>query len=250
MIRGLLNVLTKPSVRRDWRFLTLLKVGRWVMPGYRFQWPQFAWWQDPDFNAYLQRFGELRGMNSDRRWSLYELTKLVQNVPGDTAECGVLEGSSSYLICKALAGRRHFMFDSFEGLSTPGAQDGTFWSEHGLSADLAKARENLAEFPQASFHPGWIPERFRDVEDRDFCFVHIDVQLYRPTRDSLEFFYPRVNPAGIILCDDYGFVNCPGATRSFDEFLADKPERMVRLSCGSAFLVKGMKVAETALKLA
>ena len=247
MIRGLFKVLTDSSVRRNWRYLALLKVGKWLLPDYRFQWPQLAWWRDAAFNSYLERFGLLGGADSDRRWVIYQLTKLVQSLPGDTAECGVLQGSSSYLICRGLPGRAHCMFDSFEGLSTPSSTDGEHWSEKVLACDLETAKKNLSEFSNLSFHPGWIPERFKDVESRTFAFVHIDVQLYQPTRDSIEFFYPRMTRGGIIVCDDYGFAHCPGATRAIDEFLSDKPEKMISLSCGSAFLIKGLAVREVLL---
>jgi predicted O-methyltransferase YrrM len=70
--------------------------------------------------------------------------------------------------------------------------------------------------------------------------VHIDVDLYNPTKDSLEFFCPRLRPGGIIVCDDYGFSSCPGATAACNEFLADKPEKMIGLSDGGGFLFKGI----------
>lgn len=50
--------------------------------------------------------------------------------------------------------------------------------------------------------------------------MHVD--LYEPTKDSIEFFYDKLNVGGIFLCDDYGFTSCPGATKAIDEFLVDK----------------------------
>ena len=51
-----------------------------------------------------------------------------------------------------------------------------------------------------------IPTRFDEVADRSFCFVHVDVDLFEPTRESIAFFYPRMVPGGVMLFDDYGFV--------------------------------------------
>lgn len=225
------------------RFEILKRISAAVFPAYRFKWPQMAWWGDKDFNAYLERFGELRGMNTDRRWMLGQLLRLTVDVPGDTAECGVYLGASSYLICKfnsGLAGaeRQHFMFDSFEGLSAPDPEDGGYWRKGDLAVSLDKVAANLSGFSNTAFLKGWIPERFPEVADRRFSFVHIDVDLYEPTLESLRFFYPRMNPGGIILCDDYGFTTCPGATRAMDEYLRDKPEAAIALSCGGGFMVK------------
>ena len=85
-----------------------------------------------------------------------------------------------------------------------------------------------------------LAERFPEVAGRTFCFVHIDVDLHRPTLDSIAFFYPRMAPGGIILLDDYGFVSCPGVTEAIDAFMADKPEPIVNLASGGAFILKGV----------
>lgn len=65
-----------------------------------------------------------------------------------------------------------------------------------LRAAEAEALGRLAAFPFARLHAGVIPARFPEVADRRFSLVHVDVDLYRPTIDSLEFFYPRMVPGG------------------------------------------------------
>jgi O-methyltransferase len=231
------------------RFEMLRSVARLLLPNYRFKWPQMAWWEDAFFNLYLDRFGERAGMNTDRRWMVYQLMRLVSNVPGDTAECGVYRGAGSFLICRlSQAGsvpREHLIFDSFEGLSAPSESDGTHWMAGDMACGLEEVQRNLAEFPNTRYFQGWIPSRFAEVADRRFAFVHIDVDLHRPTLDSIEFFYPRMSPGGVILCDDYGFTSCPGVTRACDEYLADKPERMIALCSGGGFLLKGTRTAPT-----
>jgi O-methyltransferase len=231
------------------RFEALRSVGRIVLPEYRFRWPQIAWWHNADFNAYLQRFKEIDGMNTDHRWMLGQLMRLTEDVPGDTAECGVFEGAGSYLICTlnrmvSQQHRIHHVFDSFEGLSSPEPVDGSHWTKGDLACGEEVVSENLREFAGAVvLHKGWIPERFPDIQERRFSFVHIDVDLYQPTLDSVRFFYPRMNAGGVIVCDDYGFTSCPGATQAIDAYLADKPEKMLSLSCGAGFLIKGCPTA-------
>ncbi len=132
------------------------------------------------------------------------------------------------------------MFDSYSGLSTPGSTDGTHWTEGDLSCGVDQVRNNMAGLEHYSILQGWIPERFNEVEGHSFSFVHMDVDLYQPTFDSIAFFYSRMNKGGIIACDDYGLTSCPGATKAIDEFLADKPEKMVQNSCGGGFMVKGI----------
>jgi hypothetical protein len=240
-IRGVGDLL-RGKLEARFRLLTI--IGRVLVPEYRFQWPFLDWFHDDDFTAFLDRFGVSHDCNDGRRWMLGQLLRLTAAVPGDTAECGVYRGSDSYRICDFNASlpdanRTHFMFDSFQGLSAPTAVDGTHWKQGDLSSPLAVAERALAEFPHKLFLPGWIPDRFAEVQDRSFAFVQVDVDLYEPTRDSIAFFYPRLSTGGIFLCDDYGFDSCPGATLAVDEFLRNKPEKAITLSDGAAFFIKG-----------
>ncbi|MDR3347584.1 MAG: hypothetical protein LBN32_03120, partial [Helicobacteraceae bacterium] len=72
-----------------------------VFPNYRLTWADWDWWKDKDFNGYLNRFDELNGLNTHRKWTLKQLLRLTASIDGDTAECGVLKGASSFLICEA-----------------------------------------------------------------------------------------------------------------------------------------------------
>jgi O-methyltransferase len=142
--------------------------------------------------------------------------------------------------------RWHHVFDSFEGLSAPDESDGDHWEQGDLSIAMEQVGENMGAFDRYTLYQGWIPSRFPEVQDKRFAFLHIDVDLYQPTFDAIEFFYPRLSEGGVILCDDYGSSLCPGATRAIDEYLSDKPEKMLYITGGSGFMIKGQ---ETALQL-
>mgnify|MGYP000964856061 CR=1 FL=1 len=233
---------SEPRARYEARFSLLTELAtRWGFALYTFN---LAWLEDPEF---LRVWGNFPGRDvrvHDRKFILYSLAKSVASIDGATAECGVLTGGSSYLMCAAL-GREHHVFDSFEGLSEPDENDRpgdarTFeWRKHDLARPLELVQKNLARFSNVHYHKGWIPERFHEVAHLRFAFVHVDVDLHQPTKDSLEFFYERMVPGGILLCDDYGSTACPGAKRAFDELVADQPERsVVHLTTGQGFIVK------------
>jgi len=232
------------------RFRILRFFGRMLMPEYRFKWPQMQWWKEEWFTDFLKAFEEEDRPNTDRKWMLVQLLRMLESVPGDTAECGVYLGASSYLMAlmnketKAFQ-RTHHLFDSFEGLSEPSDKDGVHWSKGDLSIGEEVVRKKLSKFSELKFHKGWIPEKFNEVKDLKFAFVHIDVDLYQPTLDSIAFFYERMSAGGIILCDDYGFTSCPGATKACDEFLEGKPEQMIALSCGGGFIIKGVETSNS-----
>ncbi|MAT50406.1 MAG: macrocin O-methyltransferase [Porticoccaceae bacterium] len=234
-----------PNDSRRLQSLMILK--NYVIPEYRLVWPQMDWWHHAKFNHFLEKFGELPdGMNTQRRWMLVQLLRLTAGVPGDTAECGVYKGAGSWLICdfKKSNGIKgtHFLFDSFAGLSRPSSADGGFWAEGDLRVTEDEVVKNLGQFRDlVDVKKGWIPDRFKEVAENRFSFVHVDVDLEEPTRHSLEFFYERLNEGGVFVCDDYGFTTCPGVTRAINDFLSDKPESMIQLDSGGGFFIKGKK---------
>ncbi len=237
------------GLRRDERlgFLTLARLARRLVPGYKLTWPELAWFRSLALMSVLEKYGEMEGFNAHRRLALQQLLRLVSGVPGDTAECGVYQGCGSEIILQAnqsaLTRRKHFIFDSFEGVSAPAVQDGSFWKKNDLSAPEQVVQGNLAGFDGVTLLKGWIPERFVEVQAHRFAFVHVDVDLYQPTRDSIAFFYEKLNPGAIFVCDDYGFLTCPGATQAIDEFLSSKQEKMVKLPGGGGFFIKGCATA-------
>jgi len=217
-----------------------------------------VWPGDDEYLAVWCGFKETTGVIRDKDYQLFQLARMVRDLPGDTVECGVFRGKGSYLICAANRGKldyEHHAFDSFEGLSEPVEQDRGYvvrpdlmmvegvervhrYQASDLSVGLDLVKKNLEPFHFVRYYKGWIPERFDEVADRRFAFVHIDVDLYQPTRDSLAFFYERVVPGGVILCDDYGWVDTPGAKKACDEFFEDKPEGVAHLTTAQGLVIK------------
>ncbi len=69
----------------------------------------------------------------------------------------------------------------------------------------------IGEFSFVRAYKGWVLDRFNDVADKRFSFVHIDLDLYKPIAETLDFFTPRMLENGIIELDDYGSSEFPGA---------------------------------------
>lgn len=216
---------------------------------------QVTWWLDRSWVEPYRRFltgdavfGRDDTRILDRRFFEIQTALSVADFPGSTAECGVRRGTGSALICQALRetyqnSDRHFAFDSFEGLPEPDESDRMKngqqkWKKGKLRTELEVARDLLAEFAFCQVVKGWIPDSLAVAAEHRFRYVHIDVDLHRPTWDSLVFFYPRMVAGGVLLLDDHGFANCPGARKAAEEFFADKPERIVEVPTGQALVVK------------
>lgn len=212
---------------------------------------------DSDFNRLYNLAQEKTQMtvtdNLLRRQRHYVLNYLIQRVNvhlGNIVECGCWRGLSAYQIATSLKNARFlnkfYLFDSFEGLSEFQQYDIPGWGikdtekrRKQFACPLDTVKDNLKEFDFIDYKKGWIPARFHEVSDEKFVFVHIDVDLYQPIKDSLEFFYDRTLRNGIIVFDDYGYVQFPGAKKAIDEFISKYKETFfLPLPSGQAFLIK------------
>jgi hypothetical protein len=200
---------------------------------------------DTDFLADYELFDRSNYRSFDRKFPMKELLKLALPLSGDLAECGVFRGASAFLLTKGMTAgapdKRLHLFDAFAGLSEPKIDiDGTYWRPGDLACSLSEVALNLRQHENLIvFHPGWIPEKFSEVSERTFCFVHIDVGLFEPTQEALSFFGPRMAPGSLIVCDDYGFRRCPGARRAMDEYAAASGQTIVHLPTGQGFIASG-----------
>lgn len=217
------------------------------MNGFRLYNKNLTWMHDAEYMNIWSSFPYSTDSIHERKFNLYYIARSIRNIPGDIAECGVFHGGSSHLMLAANAGtdKHLYGFDSFEGLSEPKMEDlqskkRTFkWKKHDMRFDMSHTELNLCQHKgKFTLLKGWIPERFKEVESKQFSLVHIDVDLYEPTLASLNFFYPRMSPCGIIVCDDYGSESCPGACKAMDDFFADKSEgEVIHLTTGQGVVI-------------
>lgn len=177
------------------------------------------------------------------------------NLPGLRAECGVCTGLSSLIMCEfaraqdtSFDGAGMHLIDSFAGLSEPVAQDAVVGVPEsmlpdsikagGFSMPIEHARRVFAEFPGLSIHQGWIPDVFDKLPESVWAFVHLDVDLYEPTRASLEYFCPRLVPGGVLICDDYSSPLFPGAACAWNEYCGQHGIQFVALPTGQSVILK------------
>ena len=220
------------------------KVFKVVLPS---TWYELDWLRDHPWKMY-KHFDEPHHFNALRRQNLVEAAKQVvsSGIPGDIIEFGVFKGFSAYLMMISKdSHQRYFGVDTFQGLSLPALLDGSHWNSGDLAASVEIVEKKLHKFQDRVFLlKGEIPKVFESpIFDRVvFSFAHIDVDLYEPTKDSLEFVWPKLSSGGVIVCDDYGFSTCPGATLAVDQFLQNNSSAIcVIFSTGGIWIRKNEK---------
>jgi len=165
----------------------------------------------------------------------YELYKKIVGLPGHMIECGVYKGASFVRfatfreILENPYSRKIIGFDAFGGFPR-GDEDATNTAFiHRFSAEGGDGISRESFF-QVLSHKGFenvelvegdicstVPQYVTEHPELKVALLHIDVDVYRPTRVILDQLFDRVVRGGLLLLDDYGTV--PGETQAVDEFL-------------------------------
>ena len=222
-------------------------------------------YQSQFLNLYVKSLVEAGDQNSDniykilRHLNLYSYIENIidKNIEGDFAECGCFNGNSLFATRKLLdfkgSSKSIHVFDSFEGGLSEFLEKDLMGSSIQSLAEAEKVKnqfsssfkvvsEKIKNYDNIFLNKGWIPEVFKSQKERKYSFVHIDVDLYQPTLDSYKYFFQRLNLGGIIVCDDYGYNQFPGATRAVDEFISslnkDSYSYFIKHSFGTSVIIK------------
>lgn len=158
-----------------------------------------------------------------------KLLRQSLTLEGDLAEFGVYKGNSACIIADEIktTTRTLWLFDSFEGLPALTNLDNLaahFKGEFGdTSVELINKRINpIKGLANIRIIQGFFENTICEIENRKFCFVHLDCDLYESYKFVLEYIKPRMSKGGIIVLDDYRDEhNCPGAKKAVDEFLVN-----------------------------
>lgn len=154
-------------------------------------------------------------------------------IQGDVAEAGVYMGNFSKALHLLFPDRTLYLYDTYEGFlesdieidvkkgytSQCRIDQGTFKSES-LSSDnqIERIKKKLGDTENVIFRKGNFPESIGSERNHKFAFVSLDMDLYRPMKDGLFFFWPRMSQGGMIFLHDYNAVEHSfGVKQAVDE---------------------------------
>jgi O-methyltransferase len=180
----------------------------------------------------------------DKVRTVMDLVLKSEGVAGVIGELGVFRGGGTLLIAemlKALSSQRViFGIDSFEGLPEETEYDVMHTGSVHYQKGMFKSESNyqytadvMALF-QVSEYVRLVKGYFEDVlpafvsTGGKYSLIIVDPDQYKGTLDALDAFYDRVTPGGYILFDDYYSAAAIGVAKAAEEYLAEKPEAVVR----------------------
>ena len=199
----------------------------------------------------------------DRRASLVAaIDHLVKHrIAGDIVECGVWRGGSMMLAAQALmargdSSRELWLYDTFEGMSEPTAEDKSVHGET-AAARLARTTKGEGVWCEASLDDvqanlwsiGYPRERIHFVKGKvedtipatlpgRTALLRLDTDWYESTRHELAHLYPLLVRHGVLVIDDYGYWQ--GARQAVDEYFgaAAEPVFLHRIDNTARLVVK------------
>ena len=165
---------------------------------------------------------------------IYAFSKNQSHLDGDYAEVGVFKGATAKAICEAKGDKDLYLFDTFEGL--PGKDSIDLKFKAGMyKSNFEIVKQKLQQYDNVHIYKGYFPSSGKPIKNNRFAFVHLDVDIYQSTKESIEFFYPRMVDGGIIISHDY---HAQGVKKAFNEFFQDKPEEIVELPMSQCMITK------------
>jgi len=203
------------------------------------------WLSDREFSNLYNKIEKYTLLGKIKSYVLWELVKETNGLRGSMLEVGVWKGGSGALIGKqaehGVDSGFLYLCDTFTGVVKTGEKD-TFYKggEHAdTTIEIVEKLFNSLKIKNMKILKGIFPdETGHMINDTEFKFCHIDVDVYQSTKDIFEWIWPRMVVGGIILIDDYGFYNCDGVTKFVNEEKM-KPDRIVVNNwAGQAIIIK------------
>lgn len=183
------------------------------------------------------------GGSMHEAYNLFTLAKNCSKLDGDMAEVGVGNGGMATVICEAKGDKELFLFDSFGGFQEITDEELKHMREEcnqdiGTHAvDYFKLCDYFSDnYSDVHLIQGWFPKSAKKYENKRFCFVDLDVNTYKSTKECLEWFYPRMVTHGIIITHDYTI--SPFVRKAFDEFSELNNVPIIELAGSHAVVVK------------
>lgn len=179
----------------------------------------------------------------------YEIARHLnrEKVDGDFLELGVARGGCAALMGKTIFDkdepecpqRNLWLFDSFEGLPDPTADDyddvkGEGTGEHvhvltqgsclGTLEEVKGLMLDIMRFPadRIIFVKGWFQDTIPVYREKiqNIALLRVDGDWYESTKCCLEGLYDKVVLGGAVIIDDYA--SCYGCQKAVDEFISKR----------------------------
>lgn len=186
-------------------------------------------------------------LGNDRLHVIYQCLNQSCDKDAVVMEVGCYKGGTSLFMANVLNettdGKFELhAFDTFEGHVEQdiGVNDNAHKAGYFNDAKFEDVVSLLSGYKQAYVHKGRVQDSIKDIDKKLISFIHLDTDLYEPTRFVLNMMDGRMRmlDIGMIVVDDYGARSCDGVKRAVDEYITGNDCRMLALPTGQAVLFR------------
>lgn len=202
-----------------------------------------------NFSVFATRQQITRFIETLRYW------EMIKNVPGNILECGVAGGNFLFAMAhfSSIYEPHHYTrkiigFDTFEGFTHPSKEDLTSGAEHMVSGGLRydsfqylseaiklfDQNRQIGNISKISLHKGDIsetmPKYLADHPASVIALLHLDLDLYIPTKKVLEVAIDRMPKGAMVVFDEINHEDYPGETIAVIEQLGLKNINLKRVN--------------------
>ena len=204
------------------------------------------WETDEEFLTARSKIADLTIVDRMRGYELWRLVLQLSKVPGDIIEVGAWKGGTGLLLAQAALSFERpcdiFLCDTFKGIVNASDRDPRYVGTELADCSASEVRERATALglENVIVVEGVFPEETGNVvARRHFRFAHIDVDVYLSAKKSFNAIWNCLVPGGVLVFDDYGFVDCAGVTNFVNEEVVGHPGLlMIHNLNGHAVVVK------------
>jgi len=174
---------------------------------------------------------------------------VANNIAGDFVECGVGAGGSMMAVAWTLTDlgigdRRILLYDTYEGMVKPGAEDVSVlgkpalrkWARktkdgectwHNFPLEDVQANLALTKYPSSNllFHKGPVQDTLPENDSTSIAVLRLDTNMYESTVVECAQLMPKLCVGGVLIVDDY--FRWLGQQKAVDEYLRNSGESML-----------------------
>jgi len=201
---------------------------------------------EPEFERFMERCDSYTMTSRERMYSVFQAARYIARagIHGAVVECGVWRGGSSMMAALTFQAegdrdRRVWLYDTFEGMPEPGAED---FGLHGEDAHAEWWRNQRSEINEWCYAPreevtanllgtGLRREQLELVEGKvedtiparvpeRIALLRLDTDWYESTYHELVHLFPLLSPGGVLILDDYG--QWGGVRKAVDQYLDEQ----------------------------
>jgi O-methyltransferase len=182
---------------------------------------------DPTFQASCAEVYDLTLLDTPRLANLWQLCRETDPA-GNILEVGVYKGGSALHLSNSAPGRQVFACDSFTGFAALDERlDHAFDKKMFKDTSREAVEQRFASRNRKiEVIQGFFPASCASKDLGPISFVHLDVDIFEATRDSLNWLDGKLMKRSLIVIDDYSRT-ADGVNKAVKEFIDIHPGWMV-----------------------